>query len=73
MKERPILMSAPNLTDWRPLAQTYHAHHWHCTTCRSAGPGLATRCPTGADLWNQYQQAFTTTPTPFRIPERTEA
>lgn len=66
-------MSTTTVTDWRPQAQSYHVHHWHCATCRSAGLGLGTRCPTGADLWDQYQQAFTTATTPFRIPERSEA
>lgn len=66
-------MSTTTVAHWRPLAQAYHVHHWHCTACRSAGLGLGTRCSTGADLWDQYQQTFDTTPNPFHIPERTGA
>lgn len=37
------------------LAQAYHAHHFNCPTCVSAGIGNGQRCPTGLRLWSRYQ------------------
>ena len=42
---------------WRELAQAYHAHHFKCTPCKSAGQGRGQRCGAGAALWVNYQSA----------------
>ena len=39
---------------WKALAQEYHAHHFACPTCISAGQGRGLRCGTGAALWSTY-------------------
>lgn len=43
---------------WRDLAATYHAHHFKCSTCISAGRGAAygLRCGVGAALWRAYSE-----------------
>ena len=43
--------------DWRPLAQAYHAHHFGCPVCVSAGLGYGLRCGAGAALWVAYSDA----------------
>ena len=42
---------------WRELSEAYHAHHFDCHACISAGRGAqyGLRCGTGAALWSQYQ------------------
>lgn len=44
-------------TDWRPLAQAYHRHHFTCPTCCAAGKGYGLRCGTGTTLWAAYSAA----------------
>lgn len=44
-------------SDWKPLAEKYHAYHFKCPTCISAGQGRGTRCAAGAQLWVKYQGA----------------
>jgi len=46
---------APAAPDWRPLAEAYHAHHFKCPTCISAGKGYGLRCGLGSTLWAVYQ------------------
>jgi len=29
---------------WKPLAESYHAHHFHCPTCIAAGQWRGLRC-----------------------------
>lgn len=41
---------------WRPLAEAYHAHHFACPTCISAGKGFGLRCGVGASLWTAYAE-----------------
>ena len=43
---------------WKALAQEYHAHHFACITCISAGQGRGLRCGTGAALWSAYGGAI---------------
>ena len=42
---------------WRKLAVEYHAHHFGCHICISAGRGsmYGLRCGMGAALWINYQ------------------
>lgn len=47
--EQPMDRSA-----WRELAAAYHAHHWTCRTCCTAGQGRGLRCGVGAALWREY-------------------
>jgi len=42
---------------WKPLAEAYHAHHFHCPQCISAGQGCGLRCDFGALLWTAYKGA----------------
>jgi hypothetical protein len=42
---------------WRPLADTYHHHHFNCPICISAGKGYGMRCGAGASLWIAYSEA----------------
>ena len=46
--------------DWKPLALAYHAHHFKCVTCITAGKGTkyGPRCGVGAALWTGYQNAI---------------
>lgn len=46
--------------DWQASDKAYQLHHVNCPTCAAAGrkPGELQRCPTGAELWEQYLQAF---------------
>lgn len=41
-----------------PLAQAYHAHHFHCPLCIAASRGAqyGQRCAEGLKLWNAYQE-----------------
>ena len=41
---------------WRELVEAYHAHHFSCTVCISAGRGAmyGLRCGVGAVLWGIY-------------------
>jgi hypothetical protein len=39
---------------WQSLAQHYHAHHFGCATCISAGQSRGLRCSTGLELWGAY-------------------
>ena len=41
---------------WRELVDAYHAHHFSCTNCISAGRGAiyGLRCGVGAALWGIY-------------------
>lgn len=41
--------------DWKPLATTYHLHHFNCPACIGAGQGRGLRCGTGTALWVAYQ------------------
>ena len=53
-----------NPKDWRELATAYHAHHFKCGTCISAGRGAqyGLRCGVGAALWTSYQNKQGDTP-----------
>ena len=42
---------------WRRLDALYLAHHWQCTTCKTAGAGRGDRCDTGQRLHDQLAQA----------------
>ena len=46
--------------DWKPLALAYHAHHFKCPVCITAGRGTrySPRCGVGASLWTGYQNAI---------------
>jgi hypothetical protein len=46
--------------DWKPLALAYHAHHFKCAVCITAGKGTryGPRCGVGASLWTGYQNAI---------------
>ena len=46
--------------DWKPLALAYHAHHFKCPVCITAGRGTryGPRCGVGASLWTGYQNAI---------------
>ena len=46
--------------DWKPLALAYHAHHFKCPVCITAGRGTryGPRCGVGASLWTGYQDAI---------------
>ena len=51
----------PWLTDTeQSAAQTYHIHHFNCTTCIAAGRGnrYINRCTVGLALWNTYQGTY---------------
>ena len=39
---------------WKAIDLEYHAHHFTCPTCISAGQGRGLRCGTGAALWSAY-------------------
>ena len=41
---------------WKPMADAYHAHHFTCPTCISAGKGYGLRCGAGAALWTAYTE-----------------
>jgi hypothetical protein len=45
-----------NPSDWKELATAYHAHHFNCPTCISAGLGsrYGQRCGAGMALWHSY-------------------
>lgn len=47
-----------NPQDWKERAATYHAHHFHCTTCIAAGRGVryGQRCGAGMALWQAYRE-----------------
>lgn len=45
------------LPEWKPLAEAYNAHHFHCPTCISAGKGYGLRCEAGLGLWKAYQES----------------
>jgi len=49
------------MPDWYAADQAYLAHHANCAECRAAGarPGQLQRCPTGLELWDNYNQAGT--------------
>ena len=42
---------------WRELDRQYLAHHWQCTTCKTAGAGRGDRCDTGQRLHHRLAQA----------------
>ena len=44
---------------WPAADKAYQAHHAACHQCRAAGtsPNTQQRCPEGAQLWAQYNQA----------------
>lgn len=46
-------------SEWKELAAAYHAHHFNCPTCISAGRGsrYGQRCGTGLTLWRAYSDA----------------
>ena len=48
-----------NPSDWKELAEDYHAHHFNCHTCIAAGRGsrYGLRCGTGAALWWDYSDS----------------
>ena len=48
------------LPDWHAADRAYQHHHAACPHCRAAGtsPNTQQRCPEGAQLWAQYNQAF---------------
>lgn len=58
----PQELPADPVPDWRPLAQAYHMHHFHCHHCQAAGRGrsYSERCGTGLVLWAVYQDAVRT-------------
>ena len=44
--------------DWHAADKAYQAHHTDCPTyLAGTAPGSRERCPDGAALWTQYQQA----------------
>ncbi len=45
-----------NSLEWKELAAAYHAHHFKCPICISAGRGsrYGFRCGVGAALWTDY-------------------
>lgn len=45
--------------DWKPLALAYHAHHFKCAVCITAGKGTryGPRCGVGTSLCTGYQNA----------------
>lgn len=46
--------------DWSAADKAYLHHHNGCPTCIGAGASLARekqRCPEGARLWREYQEA----------------
>ena len=45
--------------DWPAANRAYQQHHAACPHCRAAGtsPNTQQRCPEGAQLWAQYNQA----------------
>ena len=47
-----------NPSDWKKLAAAYHAHHFLCPTCISAGRGVryGQRCGAGIALWRAYRE-----------------
>ena len=42
--------------DWKERAAAYHAHHFKCATCITAGRGsrYGQRCSAGMALWQAY-------------------
>ena len=50
----PDLPEAP--ADWKERAAVYHAHHFNCATCITAGRGsrYGQRCGAGMALWQAY-------------------
>jgi 2,4-dienoyl-CoA reductase-like NADH-dependent reductase (Old Yellow Enzyme family) len=52
----PELEPAADTNAWRELVEAYHAHHFSCTVCISAGRGAmyGQRCGVGAALWGIY-------------------
>jgi hypothetical protein len=50
-----IVDATRKATAWKPLAEAYHAHHFHCATCISAGQGRGQRCSNGSMLWTAYK------------------
>ena len=42
---------------WRVADRLYEAHHWQCSTCKSAATGHTARCPEGQHLHDAYTQA----------------
>lgn len=47
------------MPDWQAADRDYQQHHTACPQCRAAGtsPNTQQRCPEGAQLWAQYNQA----------------
>lgn len=50
--------SSDNPVDWKALAAAYHAHHFNCPTCITAGLGsrYGLRCGVGMTLWRAYSE-----------------
>ena len=49
-----------NPSDWKELAEAYHAHHFTCHPCIAAGRGnrYGRRCAVGLALWNTYLRSL---------------
>jgi hypothetical protein len=45
-----------NPSDWKELAAAYHAHHFNCHPCITAGQSImyGERCVVGLALWKNY-------------------
>lgn len=56
-KDQLIEAYKPKPVDWKPLARSYHTHHFNCPICIAAGQGVGKRCGTGLTLWTIYQNA----------------
>lgn len=52
-------MNGSSPPDWPTADRAYQQHHAACPHCRAAGtsPNTQQRCPEGAQLWAQYNQA----------------
>eukprot|EP01036_Dinobryon_divergens_P056771 gene56771-75806_t len=48
-----------NPSDWKELAEAYHAHHFNCHPCITAGQSTmyGGRCVVGLAFWNSYLKA----------------
>jgi hypothetical protein len=56
-QQDPGSEASTTTSQWQSSAQHYHAHHFGCATCISAGQSRGLRCSTGLELWGAYLQS----------------